>query len=157
MIDIAKPLIGKEEIEAVRKVLESGMIACGPKTAEFEKRFADFVGTSFAIATNSGTTALHLALLCLRIGKGDEVIVPSFSFIASANVPLFCNAKSVFCDIDSNPISQAIHPACFESFTSSLSFAKLSTLPLQKNFFPSFFISSKSCFAYSVSMVNELS
>ena len=100
MINIAQPLIGKEEIEAVRKVLESGMIACGPKTAEFEKRFADFVGTSFAIATNSGTTALHLALLSRRIGKGDEVIVPSFSFIASANVPLFCNAKPVFCDID---------------------------------------------------------
>lgn len=100
MISIAQPLIGREEIEAVRKVLESGIIACGPLTEEFEKRFADFVGTKHAIATNSGTTALHLALLCLRIGNGDEVIVPSFSFIASANAPLFCNAKPVFCDID---------------------------------------------------------
>lgn len=100
MIPIAKPLLGEEEQKAVNKVLESGMIACGPKTAEFEKRFADFVGTKYAISTTSGTTALHLALLTLGVGNGDEVIVPSFSFIATANSILFSNSKPVFCDVD---------------------------------------------------------
>jgi dTDP-4-amino-4,6-dideoxygalactose transaminase len=98
MISIAKPLLGKEEIVAVKEVIESGIIASGPKTVEFEKRFADFVGTKYAITTTSGTTALHLALISLGIKKGDEVIVPSFSFIASANTVLFCDAKPVFCD-----------------------------------------------------------
>lgn len=100
MIPIAKPLIGEEEKNAVRQVLESGMIAAGPKTEEFEKRFADFVGTKYGIATTSGTTALHLGLLCLGVKKGDEVIVPTFSFVASANAPLFCGATPVFCDVD---------------------------------------------------------
>jgi dTDP-4-amino-4,6-dideoxygalactose transaminase len=100
MIPIAKPLLGKEEINAVKEVIESGIIASGPKTVEFEKRFADFVGTKYAIATTSGTTALHLALLSMDIEKGDEVIVPSYTFIASANTVLFCDAKPVFCDIN---------------------------------------------------------
>ena len=100
MIPIAKPLLGEEEIIAVKEVIESGIIASGPKTEEFEKNFADFVGTKYAIATTSGTTALHLALLSMGINKEDEVIVPSFSFIATANSVLFCNAKPVFCDID---------------------------------------------------------
>jgi len=100
MIPIAKPILGKEEINAVKEVIESGIIASGPKTEEFEKKFADFVGTRYAVATTSGTTALHSALLALGIKKGDEVIVPSFSFIATANSVLFCNAKPVFCDIN---------------------------------------------------------
>lgn len=101
MINIAKPLIGQEEQDAVKRVLESGIIACGPVTAEFEKNFASYVGTKHAISTTSGTTALHLALLSIGIKPGDEVIVPSFTFIATANPVLFCNAKPVFCDIDS--------------------------------------------------------
>ena len=76
------------------------MLASGPKVKEFEKRFAKYVGVKYAVATSSGTTALHLALLSLGIGRGDEVIVPSFSFIATANAILFCGAKPVFCDID---------------------------------------------------------
>ena len=100
MIFIAKPLMGEEEKKAVSEVLDSGMIACGPKTEEFEKKFAKYVGCKYAIATTSGTTALHLGLLSLGISKGDEVIVPSFSFIASANSILFCNAKPVFCDVN---------------------------------------------------------
>jgi len=99
MIPVAKPLIGEEEKRAVAEVLESGMIACGPKTEAFEKQFATFVGTKHAIATTSGTTALHLALVSLGIKSGDEVIVPSFSFIATANSVLFCNASPVFCDV----------------------------------------------------------
>ena len=100
MIPMAKPLIGDEEKKAVLKILDSGMIASGPKTEEFENEFAKYVGTKHALATTSGTTALHLALLSLGIGKGDEVIVPSFSFIASVNSVLFCNAKPKFCDVD---------------------------------------------------------
>ena len=100
MISIAKPLIGEEEKSAVMRVLESGMLASGPRTEEFEKKFAEYVGTKYAIATTSGTTALHLGLLSLGVTHGDEVILPSFSFIATANVALFCDAVPVFCDVD---------------------------------------------------------
>lgn len=100
MISIAKPLLGEEELSAVKKVIESGMIACGPKVEEFEKQFASFIGIKHAIATTSGTTALHIALIAVGVEKGDEVIVPAFSFIATANVVLFCNAKPVFCDVN---------------------------------------------------------
>ena len=100
MISIAKPIIGEEEKQAVMEVMNSGMIACGPRTEKFEKKFAEFVGTKYAIATTSGTTALHLALLALDVSSGDEVIFPSFSFVATANSALFCNATPVFCDVD---------------------------------------------------------
>ena len=100
MIHIAKPLLGEEEQRAVAEVLESGMIASGPKVNLFEKQFAEFVGTKYAVATTSGTTALHLAILSLGIKKGDEVIIPSFSFIATANIMLFSNATPVFCDVN---------------------------------------------------------
>jgi len=109
MIFIAKPLIGEEEKKAVSEVLDSGMIACGSKTEEFEKKFAKYVGCKYAVATTSGTTALHLGLLSLEISKGDEVITPSFSFIASANSILFCNAKPVFCDVNSKTFNIEIN------------------------------------------------
>ena len=112
MINIAKPLIGQEEQDAVKRVLESGIIACGPVTAEFEKNFASYVGTKHAISTTSGTTALHLALLSAGIKPGDEVIVPSFTFIATANPVLFCNAKLVFCDIDSKTFNIDVDKTC---------------------------------------------
>ncbi|VVB60894.1 (5-formylfuran-3-yl)methyl phosphate transaminase [uncultured archaeon] len=100
MIPIAKPLIGEEEKTAVMHVLDSGMLASGPRTEEFEKKFAEYVGTKHAVATTSGTTALHLGLLALGLAHGDEVILPAFSFIATANVVLFCDAVPVFCDVD---------------------------------------------------------
>jgi perosamine synthetase len=100
MIPIAKPLIGAEEKSAVMHVLDSGMLASGLKTEEFERKFAEYVGTKHAIATTSGTTALHLGLLALGVTTGDEVILPAFSFIATANAVLFCNAEPVFCDVD---------------------------------------------------------
>lgn len=100
MITIAKPLLGEEEKKAVLKVIDSGILASGPKTKEFEKKFAEYIGTKYALATTSGTTALHLGLLSLGIKNGDEVIIPSFSFIASVNSILFCNAIPKFCDVN---------------------------------------------------------
>jgi len=100
MIPIAKPLLGEEEKKAVTAVIDSGMIAEGADVAEFEKAFARYTGTKHAIATSSGTAALHLALLAREVGQGDEVIMPSFSFVATANTVLFCNAKPVFVDIE---------------------------------------------------------
>jgi dTDP-4-amino-4,6-dideoxygalactose transaminase len=79
MIPIAKPLIGPEEKQAVLEVLDSGTIAQGPRVKAFEEAFAAMVGTRHAIATTSGTTALHTALLALEIGPRDEVITSSLS------------------------------------------------------------------------------
>lgn len=100
-IPISKPYISVEEEEACREVLRSGWIMQGPKVAAFEKAIAEYVGTPYAIAVSSGTAALHLSLLVLGIGNGDEVLVPSFSFIASANCILYVGAKPIFVDIDS--------------------------------------------------------
>lgn len=103
MIPINSPLIGDEEIEAVIQVLKSGIITnslgMGPMVTNFEKSFAKFVNTKRAIAVNSGTAALHLAVLEAGIGPGDEVIVPSFTFVATAEVVVMTGAKPVFVDI----------------------------------------------------------
>ena len=100
MIPIAKPIIEDEEVEEVTKVLRSGFIAQGPKVAEFEEKFADYIGTEHAIATSSGTTALHLSLLAGGIGPGDEVITTPFTFAATGNSILYVGAKPVFVDIN---------------------------------------------------------
>ncbi len=99
-VSIAKPIIGDEEIESVVEVLKSGMIAQGPKVAEFEEKFAKWVGAKYGIATNSGTAALHVALLACGIGEGDEVITTPFTFIASGNAVVYAGATPVFADID---------------------------------------------------------
>jgi dTDP-4-amino-4,6-dideoxygalactose transaminase len=100
MIPISRPLIGEEEKAAVLEVLASGQLAQGPRVREFEARFAAWCGVEHAIATSSGTSALHLALLAHEIGPGDEVITSPFSFIASANCALFVDARPVFADIE---------------------------------------------------------
>jgi perosamine synthetase len=112
MIPIAKPLIGPEEKQAVMDVLDSGMLAQGPRVQAFEEAFANFCGTRFAIAASSGTTALQLALLAHGIGKGDEVITTPFTFIASANSILYTGARPVFVDINSDTFT--IDPALIE-------------------------------------------
>jgi perosamine synthetase len=113
MINIAKPLIGEEEKKAVLEVLDSGMIAQGPRVKAFEEAFAAMCGVKHAIATTSGTTALHVALLANGIGEGDEMITSSFTFIASANSALYTGAKPVFVDID--PTTFNINPALIEA------------------------------------------
>ena len=100
MIPIARPQMGDEERELVSSALESGSLAQGPRVRELEERFATLVGVPHAIATSSGTTALHLALLGYGIGPGDEVITVPFTFIASANSILYTGARPVFIDID---------------------------------------------------------
>ncbi len=112
MIPIAKPIISEEEIEEVVKVLRSGFIAQGPKVAEFEENFAEYVGVEYAVASSSGTTALHLALLAADIGAGDEVITTPFSFAATGNSILYVGAKPVFVDIDKKTYN--IDPAKIE-------------------------------------------
>lgn len=113
MINIAKPMIGPEEKKAVLEVLDSGIIAQGPRVKAFEESFAQMCGTKFAIATTSGTTALHLALLAHGVGPGDEVITTPFTFIASANSILFTGARPVFVDID--PVTYNINPDLIEA------------------------------------------
>jgi len=99
-IPIAKPVLGKEELKAVKEVLESGMLVQGEKVECFEKKFAEYVDVEHAVAVTNGTVALDLALKALNIGPGDEVITSPFSFIASGNCILFQGAKPVFADID---------------------------------------------------------
>ncbi|MGW8251147.1 MAG: DegT/DnrJ/EryC1/StrS family aminotransferase, partial [Anaerolineales bacterium] len=100
MINIAKPMIDQEEKQAVLEVLDSGILAQGPRVKAFEEAFAEMCGVRHAIATTSGTTALHTSLLANSIGPGDEVITSPFTFIASANSVLYVGAKPVFVDID---------------------------------------------------------
>jgi perosamine synthetase len=99
-IPIAKPSFGNEEIAAVKGVLESGIVASGPRTKSFEKTFAEYLGVSHAVAVTNGTIALDVALKALKLGPGDEVITSAFSFVASGNCILFQKAKPVFADID---------------------------------------------------------
>jgi len=113
MISIAKPSIGDSEKQAVLEVLDSGMLAQGPRVKAFEKAFAEMCGVDHAIATSSGTTALHVALLAHGIGPGDEVITTSFTFIASANSILYVGARPVFVDID--PATFDIDPVQIEA------------------------------------------
>jgi len=100
MIPIAKPILSGEEIEGIRAVLDSGILAQGNVVAEFEEKFAEYVGTSHGVATNSGTSALHTALAALGVSKGDEVITTPFTFIATATSISMQRARPVFCDID---------------------------------------------------------
>ena len=111
-VSIASPVIEEEEINAVIDVMKSGMIAQGPKVIEFEEEFAKYVGAKYGIATNSGTSALHVALLAAGIGEGDEVITTPFTFAATGNSILYTGARPVFVDID--PETFTIDPAKIE-------------------------------------------
>lgn len=99
-INITIPYIDRDEIKEVTDTLSSGWLVQGPKVAKFENLFAQYVGSKYAIATTSCTTALHLALLTLGIGLGDKVVVPAFTFVATANAVRYTGAEVIFCDID---------------------------------------------------------
>src|SRR5579864_1786295 len=102
MIHIASPNIGREEIEAVNKVLESGILAQGPKVAQLEKNFARYCGSKYAVALSNGTAAIHAALFAAGVSQGDEVITVPFSFIATINPILMLGAKPILVDIKSD-------------------------------------------------------
>lgn len=97
---ITQPNLGEEELKEVRKVFNSGYLTGGPKVEEFESVFAKFIGTKYAFSTTSATTALHLSLVTLGIGRGDEVLIPDFTFPATANVVMQVGAKPILVDID---------------------------------------------------------
>jgi dTDP-4-amino-4,6-dideoxygalactose transaminase len=99
-INVAKPWFGPEEVAAVAAAIESGWVAQGPRVAEFENKFAAMIGAQHAVAVSSCTTALHLSLVVAGIAAGDEVVVPSFSFIATANAAVYVGATPVFADVD---------------------------------------------------------
>src|SRR5947209_8751347 len=100
--------LDESDIQAVVEVMRSGRIALGPRIPEFERRIADYVGVNHAVAVSSGTAALHLIVLALEIGPGDEVLVPSFTFAASVNVILFTGATPVFVDIEPDTYNLAV-------------------------------------------------
>ena len=99
-INVMQPWLGSEEIAAVAEVIASGWVAQGPRVAEFEGAFAAAQGAAHAVATSNCTTALHLALVVAGVGAGDDVVVPSFSFIATTNAPTYVGARPVFADVD---------------------------------------------------------
>lgn len=99
-IQIAAPSLGEEEWQALREPIESGWLTQGPKVAAFEQAFAQRHRVKHAIAVTSATTGLHLALAALEVGPGDEVIVPAFTWVATANAVLYCGGTPVFADVD---------------------------------------------------------
>jgi perosamine synthetase len=99
MIQVFKPSLGQEELDGLREIFQSGWIGLGPKTAEFERRFADYVGARYAVGLNSATAALHLSLVAFDVGPGDEVLVPSLTFVSTVHAVLYVGATPVFVDV----------------------------------------------------------
>jgi len=104
-IPLSAPDIGDREVDYVKRVLKSGQLSLGPCLEEFEKQFASYIGTRFAVAVNSGTSALHLCVRALGIGPEDEVITTSFSFVASVNCLLYEGALPALVDIDPHTLN----------------------------------------------------
>ena len=107
MIPVFKPSVGEEEIESIRKTFESGWIGLGPRTKEFEEKFAEYIGVKRAVALNSATAALDLALKAFKIDSG-EVIVPTITFVSTAHAALYNNAKPIFVDVYEDTLCMSI-------------------------------------------------
>jgi perosamine synthetase len=105
MIPISRPSMGSEELEEVKKVFDTGWLGMGKWVFDFENRIKETLGAGNVVAVNTGTTALHLALDVLGLKQGDEVIVPSLTFVASIQAIVACGAKPVFCDIDGDTLN----------------------------------------------------
>ena len=116
MIPINKPQMDEAEVQAVLEVMRKGpltnALGAGPKTLEFEKTFAEFAGAKHAVAVNTGTAALHAAVMAVGVKRDDEVIVPSFTFVATAEAVALAGGKPVFADID--PQTYTLSPAAVE-------------------------------------------
>lgn len=112
-IPVSKPVLDGEEADAAAEVVRTGWVAQGPQVAAFEREFAEYVGAKHACAVSSGTAALHLALLALGVGPGDEVVTVSHSFIATANAVRYCGARPVFVDVD--PATGNMDPKLIEA------------------------------------------
>lgn len=102
MIKLFNPSLGNEELEALREIFEEGWIGLGPKTEEFEEKFADYIGAKYAVGLNSATAALDLSLKLLNINYGDQVIVPTITFVSTAHVVAYNLATPIFVDVDEN-------------------------------------------------------
>ena len=112
-IPIAKPRFHEDDLKRIADSLDRGWVGMGPHVSEFEARFAAYTGATKAVSCSSGTTALHLALAAANIGPGDEVIVPSFTWVSSVNSILYQGATPILCDIDLD--TYAINPEALEA------------------------------------------
>ncbi len=132
LIPVAKPFLDQAERDALQSVLDSGWLVQGPRVKKFEADFKDYLGVKHAVATTSCTTALHLSLLAAGIGPGDEVLLPSFTFVATANAVEYTGARPVFIDIDLN--TYTIDPtkivACLDSGARSQELTPKCILPV---------------------------
>jgi dTDP-4-amino-4,6-dideoxygalactose transaminase len=112
-VPVMKPWIGAEEAQAAAEAVSSGWVAQGPRVGSFERAFAELVGAADAVALSSCTAALHLSMVLLNVGRGDEVVVPSLSFVATANAARYVGATPVFADVDEktqNLTAETIEP-----------------------------------------------
>ena len=121
-IRLARPDVGEAELDALAEVVASGQLTMGPKVAELERALAGACGTADAVAVSSGTAALHLAMLALGIGPGDEVIVPAYTFPATANAVELCGGRAVIVDVDPDTFNLDISlvPAALTSRTKAV-------------------------------------
>ena len=111
MIQLFKPYVSEEAIAAVNEVLRSGWIGLGPKTAEFEARFSEYIGTEYAVCVNSATSALHLAMVVSGVGPGDEVITTPLTFVSTNHAILYQKATPVFADVDPTTLNIDLNKA----------------------------------------------
>src|ERR1700740_3018865 len=111
MITVQRPTLGAEELEAVRKVFDTRWLGMGATTKQFEDRVREFTGARHVIAVNTGTSALHIALASLDLQPGDEVVVPSLTFVASVQAILAAGAKPVFCEVEAETLNMDMKDA----------------------------------------------